>query len=67
LRVRLISRRSEMSKYRGYLKHIQYFEIEVDADSMEEAQDQMWEFDVNWSKPCDMDSELVDIEEIQNA
>lgn len=56
-----------MSKYRGYLKHIQYFEIEVDADSMEEAQDQMWEFDVNWSKPCDMDSELVDIEEIQNA
>ena len=56
-----------MSKYRGYLKHIQYFEIEVDADSVEEAQDQMWEFNVNWSKPCDTDNELVDIEEIQNV
>lgn len=56
-----------MPKYRGYLKHMQYFKIEVEADSFSDARDLMWEHEPDWSRPCDMDSEIVDIEEVQDA
>jgi hypothetical protein len=54
-----------MPKYQGYLKHIQYYKVEVEADGFGEARDLMWEFNVNWAKPDDMDSEIVDVEEIE--
>jgi hypothetical protein len=56
--------RKKMPKYIGYLKHSQYFKIEVEADSWGDARDLMWEHEPNWSKPCDMDNDIVDIEEI---
>ena len=56
-----------MTKYIGYLKHTQYFKIEVEADSTSDARDLMWEHEPNWSKPCDMDNEIVDIEELEDA
>ena len=56
-----------MPKYIGYLKHSEYFKIEVEADCWGDARDLMWEHEPNWAKPCDMDNEIVDIEEIENV
>jgi hypothetical protein len=55
-----------MPKYIGYLKHVEYFKIEVEADSTGDARDLMWDYEPNWSKPCDMDNEIVDIEELED-
>ena len=56
-----------MPKYQGWLKHTQYFKVEVEADSWSDARDSMWDIEPNWSKPDDMDNEIVDVEEIENA
>ena len=56
-----------MTKYQGYYKHTQYFKLEVEADSLEEAMDLMWDEEINWSGCCEMDNDIVDVEEIQNA
>ena len=56
-----------MPKYVGYLKQIEYFRFEVDADSAEDARDLMWELEPRWDKPWDMDSEIVGVEELETA
>ena len=56
-----------MTKYQGYYKHTQYFKLEVEADSLEEAMDLMWDEEINWSGCCEMDNDIVDVEEIKNA
>lgn len=56
-----------MPKYQGYYKHTQYFKIEVEANSIEEAKDKMWDVEIDWSGCSDMDNDIVEIEEIQNA
>jgi len=53
-----------MPKYQGYLKHSEYFKIEVEADSIEDARDKMWDVEINWSGCSDMDNEIVEVEEI---
>lgn len=58
-----------MAKYQGYYKHIEYFKIEVEAESIEDAEDLMWSKveDINWAKCDDMDNDIVEVEEIKNA
>ena len=58
-----------MPKYQGWLKHTQYFKIEVEAESASDARDLMWDQTeaVDWYRPAEMDNEIVDIEELQNA
>ena len=53
-----------MKKYQGYYKHIQYFNIEVEAESIEEARDKMWDVEIDWSGCCDMANDIVDVEEV---
>ena len=56
-----------MAKYQGWVIKKQYYKVEVEADSWEEARKQMWDFDANWAKPDDFDTEIYDVEEIENA
>ena len=58
-----------MPKYQGWLKHTQYFKIEVEADCVGTARDLMWDKteNIDWGRPAEMDNEIVDIEELQNA
>ena len=58
-----------MPKFEGYLKHIQYFRIEVDAECIEDAEDLMWDQveDVDWTNPVEIDNDIVNVEEIQNV
>jgi len=53
-----------MPKFKGYLKHIQYFEMEVEAETIEDAEDLMWEKSdqVDWSNPFEIDNDIVDVE-----
>jgi hypothetical protein len=53
-----------MKTYQGWLIHKQYFKIEVEASSLEEAREMIWEAEFNWSKPDDMGAEIYDVEEI---
>ena len=58
-----------MPKFEGYLKHIQYFRIEVEANTIEDAQDLMWDQveDVDWTNPIEVDNDIVDVEEVEDA
>ncbi len=56
-----------MPKYTGYVKHIYYYKVEVDAECLGTAKDKMWEFDIHWAKPEYTDCEIVDIEELSHA
>jgi len=56
-----------MPKYQGWMKHTEYFKIEVEADCVGTARDLMWDTGINWTKPDEIDNEIVDIEELQNA
>jgi hypothetical protein len=59
--------RWKMPKYTGYVKHIYYYKVEVDAECLGTAKDKMWEFDIHWAKPEYTDCEIVDIEELSHA
>ena len=56
-----------MPKYQGYYKHTQYFKLEVEADSLEDAKDLMWDEEIDWSGCSDMDNDIVEVEEIKNV
>ena len=56
-----------MAKYQGWLIHKQYFKVEVEAESWEEARDLIWDEEIDWSNPDDMDSEVCDIEEVKES
>jgi hypothetical protein len=57
-------RRKKMPKYQGYYKHTQYFKVEVEADSIEDAKDKMWDAEIDWSGCSDMDNDIVEVEEV---
>ena len=52
-----------MKKWTGWVIEKQYYKIEIEAETWEEAKDKAWEFNVNWAKPADFDREIYDIEE----
>jgi hypothetical protein len=58
-----------MRKFEGYVKHIQYFRIEVEAENPDEAKDFMWGQldDIDWTNPIEIENDIVEIEEIENA
>jgi hypothetical protein len=58
-----------MRKFEGYVKHIQYFRIEVEANTLEDAKDFMWNQldDIDWTNPIEIENDIVEVEEIQNA
>jgi hypothetical protein len=56
-----------MPKFAGYVKHIYYYKVEVDADCWGTAKDKMWETDLVLAKPDYTDSEVVDVQEMQDA
>ena len=58
-----------MPKFEGYLKHICYYRIEVNAECIEDAEDLMWDQveDVDWTNPVEIDNDIVNVEEIQNV
>jgi hypothetical protein len=55
-----------MSKYRGYVIRKEYFKVEVEADSWEEARDLIGDAEID-DEPVDIDWDIYDIEEIENA
>jgi len=55
-----------MPKYQGYVIRKEYFSIEVEADSWEEAKDKAWDFEVE-DEPVDIDWEIYDLVEVKNA
>lgn len=55
-----------MPKFTGYVKHIYYYKVEVEADCWGTARDKMWETNIHWEKPEYTDSEVVDVEEFEN-
>ena len=56
-----------MAKYQGWIIHKQYFKVELEANSWEEARDKIWDVEVDFNNPDDVDSEIYDIEEMENA
>ena len=58
-----------MRKFEGYIKHIQYFRIKVEANTPEDAKDFMWNQldDIDWTNPIEIENDIVEVEEIQNA
>ena len=55
-----------MAKYCGWVIKKQYYKIELEANSWEEAKDMAWDVDVSNKKPDDYDMEIYDIEEVKN-
>lgn len=55
-----------MSKWEGWVIRKEYFKVQVEADSWEEAKDKMWEAEIE-DEPVDIDWEIYDIEEIKNV
>jgi hypothetical protein len=55
-----------MPIYQGYVIRKEYFEVEVEADSLEEARDKMFDVEV-YDEPDDIDWDIADVEEKQNA
>jgi hypothetical protein len=55
-----------MPKYQGYLIRKEYFKVEVEANSWEEAKDQALESEIE-DEPFDIDWDIYDLEEKQNA
>ena len=56
-----------MSKWQGWVIRKQYFKVEVDADSWEEARDRMLDSEVDIDNPDDIDWDIYDVEEKQDA
>jgi hypothetical protein len=51
-----------MPKYQGYLIRKEYFKIEVEADSWEDARDMVLDAEVK-DEPVDIDWDVYDLEE----
>lgn len=53
-----------MAIYKGWIIKKEYFLIEVEADSWEEAKDNAWSADLD-DEPVDTDWEIYDLEEVK--
>jgi hypothetical protein len=57
--------RKKMSKkWEGWVIRKQYFKVQVEADTWEDAQDVMLSTEVNIEEPDEIDWDVYDIEEI---
>jgi len=56
-----------MKTWTGWVIHKQYYKVEVEADTWEEAKEKVWEVDVNGREPDDVDVEIYDVEENKNG
>jgi hypothetical protein len=54
-----------MAKYTAWVIRKQYFKVEVEADSWEQARDNALSADVNIDKPDDIDWDIYDVEEMK--
>ena len=50
-------------KYQGWVIRKEYFKVEVEASSWEEAREKMWDFEIV-DEPVDIDWEIYDVEEV---
>jgi hypothetical protein len=55
--------KKKMPKYQGYLIRKEYFKVEVEADSWEDARDAVLDSEVG-DEPVDIDWDVYDLEEI---
>jgi hypothetical protein len=53
-----------MKKWTGWVIRKEYFKVEVEADTWEEARDTALETEVNIEEPDEIDWEVYDIEEV---
>lgn len=53
-----------MPKYQGYLIRKEYFKVEVEADSWEDARDTALDVEIGLDEPVDIDWDVYDLEEI---
>jgi hypothetical protein len=49
-------------KYQKWIIRKEYFKVEVEADSWEEAKEKMWDAELS-DEPVDIDWEIYDVEE----
>jgi hypothetical protein len=52
-----------MKKWTGIVVRKEYFRIEVEADTWEEAKDKLWDAEIE-DEPVDIDWEIYDVEEV---
>jgi hypothetical protein len=52
-----------MKKWTGWLVRKQYFKVEVEADTWEEAKDLVGDAEVDTDEPDDVDWDIYDVEE----
>ena len=52
-----------MKKFSGWVIKKEYFKIEVEAETWEEAKDNAWNADLD-DEPVDIDWEIYDLEEV---
>jgi hypothetical protein len=52
-----------MKKWTGWVIKKRYYKVEVEADTWEEAREKLFDFNEDWAKPDDWDTEIYDVEE----
>jgi hypothetical protein len=57
----------KMPKFIGWVVEKQYYKVTIEADSWLDAKDELCGFNSNWAKPDGCDTEIYDLEEVQNA
>ena len=53
-----------MKTYQGWIIREEYFKVEVEADSWEEARDKIWDVEIE-DEPVDIDWEIYDVNEME--
>lgn len=53
-----------MALYQGWVVRKQYFKVQVNAESWEDARDEMLSAEVNIEQPDDIDWDIYDLEEV---
>ena len=54
-----------MARYTAWVVRKQYFKVEVEADSWEEARDNLPQIDVNVDEPDETDWDVYDLGEVK--
>ena len=54
-----------MPKYTGWVIHKQYFKVELEANSWEEARDNILDVEVDVDNPDDVACDVYDVEEMK--
>jgi hypothetical protein len=59
----MTNHKESVMKYQGWVIRKEYFKVELDAGSWEEAREKMWDFEIV-DEPVDIDWEIYDVEEV---